>query len=64
MHTLFVPLLLKFDITIKFQKEVCDMADNEKYLIRLHGKDIEVSEDVYYGRVFPYYLTKPGSVGV
>ena len=24
------------------------MADNEKYLIRLHGKDIEVSEDVYY----------------
>ena len=48
MHTPFVPLLLKFDITIKFQKEVCDMADNEKYLIRLHGKDIEVSEDVYY----------------
>ena len=43
-----MPLLLKFDITIKFQKEVCDMADNEKYLIRLHGKDIEVSEDVYY----------------
>ena len=24
------------------------MADNEKYLIRLHGKDIEVSEVVYY----------------
>ena len=24
------------------------MADNEKYLIRLHGKDIDVSEDVYY----------------
>ena len=24
------------------------MADKEKYLIRLHGKDIEVSEDVYY----------------
>lgn len=24
------------------------MADNEKYFIRLHGKDIEVSEDVYY----------------
>lgn len=24
------------------------MADNEKYLIRLHGKNIEVSEDVYY----------------
>jgi RNA polymerase sigma factor (sigma-70 family) len=43
-----VPLLLKFDITIKFQKEVCDMADNKKYFIRLHGKEIEVSEDVYY----------------
>ena len=24
------------------------MADNEKYFIRLHGKEIEVSEDVYY----------------
>lgn len=24
------------------------MADNEKYLIRLHGKDIEASVDVYY----------------
>ena len=23
------------------------MADNEKYFIRLHGKEIEVSEDVY-----------------
>ena len=24
------------------------MADKEKYLIRLQGKDVEVSEDVYY----------------
>ena len=30
-----MPLLLKFDITIKLQKEVCDMADNEKYAYRL-----------------------------
>ena len=24
------------------------MADKQKYFIRLHGKKIEVSEDVYY----------------
>ena len=24
------------------------MADKQKYFIRLHGKEIEVSEDVYY----------------
>jgi hypothetical protein len=24
------------------------MADDQKYFIRLHGKEIEVSEDVYY----------------
>ena len=24
------------------------MADDQKYFIRLHGKKIEVSEDVYY----------------
>lgn len=24
------------------------MADNEKYVIKLHGKEIEVSEEVYY----------------
>ena len=29
LHTPFVPLLLKFDITIKFQKEVCKMADKK-----------------------------------
>ena len=26
MHTPFMPLLLKFDNTIKFQKEVCEMG--------------------------------------
>ena len=52
----YVHLLLKFDFFHQISnKEVCIMADKEKYLIKIQGKLIEVSEDVYYAyfQMFP-----------
>ena len=47
-YTQFVALLLKFDFpNLISEQEVCYMAEKENYVIRVEGKLVEVSPEVY-----------------